>query len=162
VDHYDLTMADDEDPNLLAEDDGANGEEYIENEDDDDVDNSEGDDMDDSGEDNDDEESGNDEDDVDDDDEEKMKNMETFIRTFHNGNYDIEFEAALSIDRGVTLLVRPTQASYNKPDNWVERNRVGLEKVKEQLQTSSTMRHTTKVSICSWNTIVFVIAMENP
>jgi hypothetical protein len=150
-------MADD--PNiLLAEDDGANGEEYIENEDEDDV-NSEGDDMDDSsGEDNDDEESGNDED----DDDEKMKNMEIFIRTFHNGNCDIEFEAALSTDRGVTLLVRPTQAAYNKPENWVERNRIGLEKVKEQLQTSSTMRHTAKVSICSWNTIVIVIAMENP
>jgi hypothetical protein len=125
----------DEDPNiLLAEDDGANGEEDIESEDDDDDVNSDGDDMDDSGEDNDDdEESGNDEDDV--DDEEKMKNMEIFIRTFHNGNYDIEFDAALSLDRGVTLLVRPTQASYDKPDNWVERNRVGLEIVKEQLQT---------------------------
>ena len=28
-----------------------------------------------------------------------------------------------------------TQAAYNKLDNWVERNRVGLEKIKEQLQT---------------------------
>jgi hypothetical protein len=84
----------------------------FENEDDDD-DNSEGDDMDDGGEDNDDEESGND----DDDDEERMKNMEIFIRAFHNGNYDVEFEAALSFDRGVTLPARPTQASYNKPNN---------------------------------------------
>jgi hypothetical protein len=122
-------MADDEDPTLLAENIGANGEEDIESEDDDD-DNSEGDDMDDSsGEDNDDEESGND------DDEKTMKNMEIFIRTFHNGNYDVEFEAALSFDRGVTLPVRPTQASYNKPDNWRERNRIGLEKVREQLQS---------------------------
>jgi hypothetical protein len=122
----------DEDPNLLlAEDDGANGEEDIENEDDDDDNNSEGDDMDDFGEDNDDEESGND----DDDDEERMTNMEIFIRTFHNGNYDIEFEAAHSFDRCVTLQVWPTQASYNKPDNWRQRNRIGLEGVREQLQT---------------------------
>jgi hypothetical protein len=71
----------------------------------------------------------------DDDDEERMKNMEIFIRTFHNGNYDTEFEAALSIDRGVTLPVRPTQMSYNKPDNWRERNRIGLEKMKGCLQT---------------------------
>jgi hypothetical protein len=26
------------------------------------------------------------------------------------------------------------QALYNKPDNWVERNRIGLEKVRKQLQ----------------------------
>jgi hypothetical protein len=128
------TMADEDPNNLLAENDGVNGEEDVENEDDDDDDddNSEGDDMDDSGEDNDDEESGNDEDD--DDDEEKMKNIEIFIRTFHNGNYDIQFEAALSYDRGVTLPARLTQASYNKPENWVERNRIGLEKMKRQLQ----------------------------
>jgi hypothetical protein len=103
----------------------------IDSDDDDHDDISEGDDMDDSGEDNDDEESGNDED----DDEERTKKMEIFIRTFHNGDYDIQFEAALSFDRGVTLPVRPTQASYNKPDNWIERNRIGLEKVKGQLQT---------------------------
>jgi hypothetical protein len=61
---YGVTTMADEDPNiLLAENDGVNGEEDIENEDDDDDNNSEGDDMDDSGEDNDDEESGNDEDD---------------------------------------------------------------------------------------------------
>jgi hypothetical protein len=130
-------MADEDPYLLLAEDDGANGEEDdIENEDDDDDDdddNSEGDDMDDSGEDNDDEESGNDEDD--DDDEEKMKNIEIFIRTFHNGNYDIQFEAALSLDRSGIEPDMHTQALYNKPDNWRERNRIGLEKVKEQLQS---------------------------
>jgi hypothetical protein len=132
----------DEDPNiLLAEDDGANGEEDIENEDDDDDDddekNSEGDDMDDSEEDNDDEESGDDDDDDDDsrNDEEKMKNMEIFIRTFHNGNYDIQFEAALSLDRSGIEPDMHTQALYNKPDNWSERNRIGLGKVKRQLQS---------------------------
>ena len=61
--------------------------------------------------------------------------VEAFIRTFHNGDYDVELDNALCYDRGLTLPVRPTQASYNKPDNWVERNRIGLEEVKEQLQT---------------------------
>jgi hypothetical protein len=33
------------------------------------------------------------------------------------------------------MPVRATQASYNKPDNWRERNRIGLEQVvKEKLQ----------------------------
>jgi hypothetical protein len=97
--------------------------------------------MDDSGEDNDDEESGNDEDD---DDEEKMKNMEIFIRTFHNGNYDIEFEAALSLDRSGIEPDMHTQALYNKPDNWRERNRIGLEKVKERLHTPFIYTHMNK------------------
>jgi hypothetical protein len=129
------TMADEEDP--FAEVNWGNVDDDDDDNNDDDNDNDDNDhdndDMDDSGEDNDDEESGND----DDDDGEKMKNMETFIRTFHNGNYDIQFEAALSFYRSenVSLAHRPTQASYNKPDDWVERNRIGLEKVKEQLQT---------------------------
>ena len=38
----------------------------------------------------------------------------------------------MSSDRDVPLPT--TRASYNKPDNWRERNRIGLEKVKEQLQ----------------------------
>jgi hypothetical protein len=103
-------------------------------EDDDDNDNDhDNDDMDDSGEDNDDEES----DDDDDEDEEKMKNMETFIRTFHNGDFDTEFDNVFSFDRSEngTLWDGTTQASYNKPDNWVVRNRIGLERVKAQLQT---------------------------
>jgi hypothetical protein len=33
------------------------------------------------------------------------------------------------------MPVRATQASYNKPDNWRDRNRIGLEQVKEQLQS---------------------------
>jgi len=36
-----------------------------------------------------------------------------------------------SWDRNVTLPGRPTQASYNKPENWVHRNCIGLEKVKK-------------------------------
>jgi hypothetical protein len=58
-----------------------------------------------------------------------------FIRTFSNGDYDQEFDDALSSDRSAVVPnTRPTQASYNKPDDWVERNRIGLGKVKEQLQ----------------------------
>jgi hypothetical protein len=65
-----------------------------------------------------------------------MKNVEKFILAFSNGDYDAEFDHALSYDRGVVNLpVRPTQASYTKPDDWVARNRIGLEEVKEQLQT---------------------------
>jgi len=94
----------------------------------------ENDDMDDLGED----ESDDDDDDDDDDGNNYYGNDESvhkFIRTFHNGDYDQEFDDALSSDRSAVVPnTRPTQASYNKPDNWVERNRIGLEKVKEQLQ----------------------------
>jgi hypothetical protein len=79
-----------------------------------------------------------------------MKNMEAFIRTFHNGNYDIQFEAALSFDRSEngTLPDRFTQASYNKPDNWRERNRIGLERVKAQLQTCiDSVSHDTSFNV---------------
>jgi hypothetical protein len=128
-------MADDEDPN--AADDWGNAEEV--GSDDDDNDDSECDvDMDDFVEDNDEGESGNDEDDEDDDDddEETMKNMEIFIRTFHNGDYDKVFANSLDLDRNKILPTQPSQASYdNKPDDWVERNRTGLESVKAQLQT---------------------------
>jgi len=61
--------------------------------------------------------------------------VETFILTFHNGDYDIEFDDALSYDRSVTLMVRPTQTFYNKPENWRERNCIGLEKIKRELQS---------------------------
>ena len=65
----------------------------------------------------------------------KDETVEKFIRTFHNGDFDTEFDDALSVERGVTFrsTARPG-ASYNKPDNWQERNRIGLEKVEEQLQ----------------------------
>jgi hypothetical protein len=87
--------------------------------------------------DNDDVEDGDDADDDEDsssnDDEEyEYVIVEQFMRTFHNGDYDQEFDNALSSDRGVTLPT--TRASYNKTDDWRERNRIGLEKVKEQLQ----------------------------
>jgi hypothetical protein len=61
--------------------------------------------------------------------------MESFIRNFHTGDIDNEFDNALSLDRGTPLLALPKQASYIKPDNWRERNRIGLTKVKEQLQS---------------------------
>jgi len=53
--------------------------------------------------------------------------VEKFIRTFHIGGYDIELDNALCYDRGIPSSVRPTQASYIKTDNWIERNRIGLE-----------------------------------
>jgi len=59
------------------------------------------------------------------------------MQNFSNGDYDAEIDNALSFDRSVVLPnTRPTLASYNKPDNWRERNRIGLEKVKEHLQNS--------------------------
>jgi hypothetical protein len=63
----------------------------------------------------------------------KDETVEKFIRTFHNGDYDAVFDDKLCNDR-VRMPVRPTQESYNKPDNWIERNRIGLEKIKRQLQ----------------------------
>jgi len=78
------------------------------------------------------------EDDNNNDDEEVGDEIgETFIRTFSNGNYDVEFNEALNFDRGLIEILpsMPTHASYNKPDNWVDRNRIGLEIVKEQLLT---------------------------
>jgi len=84
------------------------------------------------------EEEESEDDDEDDDEEEEIEDIissiKKFIRTFHNGDYDAEFDDVLSFDRGVIPLVWSTQASYNKPDNWVERNRIGLENVKRQLQ----------------------------
>jgi len=99
----------DEDPN--AADDWGNAEEVGSDDDDNDDYN-----MDDSPEeDSDEEDSDNDDDDDDDDDsilcdEEKMKNMETFIRSFHNGDYDIEFDNALNLDRSDLVTDRHTQA----------------------------------------------------
>jgi hypothetical protein len=68
-------------------------------------------------------------------DDDDTEIVETFILTFHNGDFDAEFNDALRFDRGTPLLDRPTQTSYIKPNNWRERNRIGLEKMKEQLQT---------------------------
>jgi hypothetical protein len=63
------------------------------------------------------------------------ENVEPFTHCFQN-DMDAEFDDALCFDRieSATFLVRPTQASYSKPDNWIERNRIGLEQVKIQLQ----------------------------
>jgi hypothetical protein len=63
-----------------------------------------------------------------------INTVEKFIRTFHKGYYDAEFDDALKLDQNVIPRFSPTQESYNKPDNWIERNRIGLERVKEQLQ----------------------------
>jgi hypothetical protein len=114
------------------------------NDDDDDERPDEYDIMNNGGRDSDEEESDNEEDDDNEDDEDIGRDdeeeigdkiVEKFILTFHNGNYDAEFDHALSFDRSETLPNEPTQASYIKPDNWVERNRIGLEKTREQLQT---------------------------
>ena len=80
--------------------------------------------------------------DSDEEEEEKEVHDEivhNFTRTFYNGEYDQEFDNALSSDRAVPLSnTRPMQAFYNKPDNWRERNQIGLEKVKKQLQNTFT------------------------
>jgi hypothetical protein len=100
----------------------------------------EGDDMGDSGDDDDVEEGDdaeNDEDSSGSDDVviEDEINVEQFTRTFHNGDYDQEFDNELISDRAAPLFnSRATQASYNKPDDWRERNRIGLESVRGQLQ----------------------------
>jgi len=64
-----------------------------------------------------------------------LDNVEKFIRNVYNDGYDIDFDIALCFDRNVTLPGRPNQALYNKPENWRQRNRIGLEKVKRQLLT---------------------------
>ena len=95
---------------------------------------------------------GESEEDSEDDDEsteEEIDNetVETFIFTFHRGDYDAEFDDALKYDRSVIPRLSPTQASYIKSENWIERNRIGLERVKEQLQIASTRCRMNKVSI---------------
>ena len=97
------------------------------------------------GEDDDDEDSESYDDDLGMNDEEEEVEDETaqiFIRTFHNGDYDTKIEDVLSSDQTLssdpTLNLqnnRPTHASYFKPANWVERNRIGLENVIQHLQT---------------------------
>ena len=72
------------------------------------------------------------------DDEEKEEEMkmqdeivESFIRNFHNGNYDVELDDKLSSDRGTIIAAYSTQASYDNDDNWQERNEIGLEFIME-------------------------------
>jgi len=82
-----------------------------------------------------DEDESDDDDEDNDDDEVNNEIVHQFIRTFSNGDYDQEFDDALCSDRSAVVPnTRPTQASYNKPDNWRERNGIGLTKVKQQLQ----------------------------
>jgi hypothetical protein len=92
---------------VLAENDWENGEEEMDRDDDDNESSEEGDGMGDLGK-----EDSDEEDCIDD------ALVEKFIRTFDIGNYDIEFDNALSYDRYV-------------PSS----DRIGLEKVKEQLQS---------------------------
>ena len=119
-------MADDEDPNAV--DDWGNAEEVgSDGDNDDDM-------LDDSSEEDSDEEvSDNEEDGIVTRQDDEI--VEKFICSFSNGDYDIEFDNALRLDRHVPSSFRPTQALYIKPDNWRERNRLGLERVKERLQT---------------------------
>ena len=78
----------------------------------------------------------------DDDDEDSESNDDViedetaliFIRTFHNGDYDQEFDDKLIYDRCAILPAQSKQVSYNKPDNWRERNQIGLELLIEGLQ----------------------------
>jgi hypothetical protein len=73
-------------------------------------------------------------------DNKKMKDekiVEKFIRTFSYGDYDAEIDYKLSCDRSAILPARPKQVSYNKPDNWRERNQDGLEKMKSWLQEAT-------------------------
>jgi hypothetical protein len=91
--------------------------------------------MDSNEDDSDEDESDNDDSDDDESDDDEDISIETFLRSLHNGDYDKELDNTLSLDRGIIIATRFTQASYNKPNNWRERNRIGLEKMKEQLQT---------------------------
>ena len=125
----------------------ANGEEEINSDDDE---SSERNEMDDhsSGEDSDDNDNADDDNDDDDDNDLSLGSdneeinyeiVEKFIRTFHNGDLDDEIEAALSFDREVHATCNFTgssahAASYHKPNNWRERNRIGLVRVKEKLE----------------------------
>jgi hypothetical protein len=77
----------------------------------------------------------NDEEDTGSVNEEILVSLEEFMRSFHKGVYDQEFDDALCLDQSAILPnIRPTQVSYNKPDNWRERNRIGLTNLKRQLQ----------------------------
>jgi hypothetical protein len=112
---------------------------------DDDIGRGENENMDDLGEDESDEEVNNDDEEdesdygIESDDEEEEEDhdeiVNKFIGTFHNGDYDQEFDDALSSDRRIVQpTTRATQASYNKPGDWRERNQIGLERLKKRLQ----------------------------
>jgi hypothetical protein len=130
----------DEDENICMPVDDRDYVAEDSDEDDNDIGRGENENMDDLGEDESDEEVNNDDDDDDDDDHNGDSGFEgvadKFICTFSSGDYDAELDDKLSYDRGLVLPnTQPTQSSYNKPDNWQERNRIGLEKNICQLQT---------------------------
>jgi hypothetical protein len=135
-DNHDDVVDDDDDIDP-REDINDMGESEEESDDDDNESDDEEIEFDDDSSEGDDDRSGNDDDSSSNDDEIDNKIVETFILSFHNGDYDVEFDDALSYDRGVTSMVRPTQTFYNKPENWRERNRIGLEKVKRELNIVS-------------------------
>ena len=116
--------------NVAEMDNDSYDNDYNDDDDGDDDDEDDDDDDDDYNDDNDDESES-----VDSEEEVHDEIVHNFMHTFHNGDYDLEFDDALSYDQGIPLSALPTQASYNKPDNWREANRIGLEKLKEQLQT---------------------------
>ena len=79
-----------------------------------------------------------DSDDDDDDDSEglTLEEMRKFICTFTRGNYEDKIENALGrgADRLLSTTANAVIGLYNKPADWMERNAVGLENLKEQLQ----------------------------
>ena len=96
----------------------------------------------------------------------EVEHVEKFLRTFHKGDYDAEFDTLLTLDRSAALPARPTQASYNKPDNWIERNRIGLEKMKIQLQnciTSAMNNQSLSLDVthnCQWGPQILMVGEE--
>jgi hypothetical protein len=123
-----------------SDDDDSDDEEIDDDDDDDDDNYNDEDDSEDS--------KSDDEESDDDDGVEDEIFLEKFIRTFHNGDYDAEIDDKLSLDRSPWHGPARPQASYNKPDNWRERNRIGLEKVKRQLQSCiHSVSHGTSVRL---------------
>jgi hypothetical protein len=57
--------------------------------------------------------------------------------TFSKGNYDNDIEDALGrgADQSRIATTREVIDLYNKPADWMERNAIGLENLKEQLET---------------------------
>ena len=88
--------------------------------------------------------------DDDDDDEVKVEIVEKFIRTFHKGDYDAEFDNALNSNQTLPPTLMPKQASYIKPDNWRERNRDGLDwmELRSSCKIASPRRCVIKLSTC--------------
>jgi len=79
-----------------------------------------------------------DSDDDDDNDSEglTLKEMRKFICTFSRGNYEDKIENGLGrgADRPLSTTADAVIGLYNKPADWMERNAVGLRKLKWQLQ----------------------------